>query len=169
VKSWLVGQAVALREVTWAIAQRPAQDGDEFVRWNGLKWILSKVPLANENNASLPAMSAFPGIQLEADKIAQHAAQLSCTPQSVREMLITLASTENDFVDKTGDKALAENAKRLVLAFDALARALNANSGAPLKIDNELNALHEDVKTPDHFNAARFADHLRAFRAALVK
>ena len=167
VRSWLVGQAVALREVTWAIAQRPVQDDDEFARWHALKWILSKVPLANENNASLPAMSAFPGIQLEADKIARHAVQLSCTLQSVRELLVTLASTENDFVGKTGDKALPENAKRLVLAFDTLGRALNANGGAPLKVDNELSALREDVKIPDHFDAAHFADHLRAFRSKL--
>lgn len=167
VRSWLVGQAVALREVTWAIAQQPTQDEEEFARWHALKWILSKVPLANENNASLPAMSAFPGIQLEADKIAQHAVQLSCTQQSVRELLITLASTENDFVGKTGDKTLPENAKRLVLALDALSRALNASGGAPLKIDNELEALHDDTRAFSNFDAARFTDHLRAFRSKL--
>ena len=166
-RSWLVGQAVALREVTWAVSRRAARDDDEFVHWSSLKWILSKVPLANEDNASLPAMSAFPGIQLEADKIAQDAARLPCTEQSVRELLIALASTEDDFVGKPGDKSLPENAKRLVLALDALTRALNANRSAPLKIDNELNALRGDVKTPDHFNAAHFVDHLRALRGKL--
>jgi hypothetical protein len=46
-------------------------------------------------------------------------------------------------------------------------KALNTNHGVPLKIDNELNALREDVRTHDHFDAARFAEHLRAVRSKM--
>jgi hypothetical protein len=36
-----------------------------------------------------------------------------------------------------------------------------------LKIDNELNALRGNVRSPDNFDAAHFAEHLRAFRSKL--
>lgn len=165
-RAWLIGQAVALREVTWATAQRSPQDENEFQRWHGLIWILSKVPLAKENDPGLLAMSAFGGIQAEADRIAQRASQMTWTTQSVRDLLITLASSESDFIGKTGDKSLPEMAKRLTLALESLTRALNANGGA-LKVDDELAALRTDVQRHYDFDVAAFAEHLRAFHARL--
>jgi hypothetical protein len=165
-KSWLIGQAVALREVTWAVANRVPQDDNEFQRWHALTWILSKVPEANGKKPELLAMSAFGGIQAEADGIAQRAGQMTWTTHSVRDLLITLASTESDFIGKTGDKSLPEMAKRLTFALESLTRALNAN-GDPLKVDNELAALRTDVQRHYDFDVAAFAEHLRALRTKL--
>lgn len=64
---------------------------------------------------------------------------------------------------------LGQRAKRLVLALDRLASALNQNRGWHLKIDPELNQLFQDVKTLDSFDAGAFAAHLKAFREALDK
>jgi hypothetical protein len=37
----------------------------------------------------------------------------------------------------------------------------------PLKIDNELNQLRQDMSASDSFDHARFAEHLRVLRAKL--
>jgi hypothetical protein len=82
-------------------------------------------------------------------------------------ILRALAETESEFGGKQTAAQLFYRAKRLTLALDRLVAALNANGGAPMKIDNELKALRDDVKTQDVFNAARFAEHLRSFRGKL--
>jgi len=64
-------------------------------------------------------------------------------------------------------RSLAATDPEFVATKQVSAQTLNANRGAPLKLDNELNALHDDVHSSDNFNAARFADHLCAFRSKL--
>jgi hypothetical protein len=86
-------------------------------------------------------------------------------------LLTALASSDGEFATKgTGVPILGQRAKRLVLALDRLANALNQNRGFKLKVDAELRQLFEDVKTPlDSFDSAAFATHLKAFRVALDK
>ncbi len=62
---------------------------------------------------------------------------------------------------------LAQRAKRLVLALDRLIHALNENAGVRMKIDEQMRALFEDVKTLDTFDARSFAGHLQNLRVAL--
>jgi hypothetical protein len=171
-KSWLIGQAVALREICWADSQpslnpTTAARDQLLAQQDALVWILDKTDFVKEtrNKPSLAQMSYIGGIQLRADEIAQRASQMTWTTQSVRDLLITLASSESDF-GKRGDKSLPEMAKRLTLALESLTRALNANGGA-LKVDNELAALRLDVQRHYDFDVAAFAEHLRAFHAKL--
>jgi hypothetical protein len=84
--------------------------------------------------------------------------------------LTALASSENEFSTKGASiPILGQRAKRLVLALDRLANALNQNRGFKLKVDAELNQLFQDVKTLDSFDATAFATHLQSFRVALDK
>jgi len=68
-----------------------------------------------------------------------------------------------------GAPVLGQRAKRLVLALDRLAYALNKNRGFKLKIDAEMKQLWQDVRILDSFDAAAFASHLKSLRAALDK
>jgi len=109
-------------------------------------------------------------MQTQADTLARRAAVSNWSENSARNLLTALASSDGEFSAKgTAGPILGQRAKRLVLALDRLANALNQNRGFKLKVDPELNQLFEDVRTLDAFDAAAFASHLHAFRVALDK
>jgi hypothetical protein len=109
-------------------------------------------------------------MQTQADALARRAALSNWSENSARSLLTALASSDGEFTAKgTGVPILGQRAKRLVLALDRLANALNSNRGFRLKVEAELHQLFEDVKTLDSFDAAAFATHLKAFRDALDK
>ena len=81
-------------------------------------------------------------MQNESDALARRASVSTWSEGSARAMLTALASVNAEFIEKgTPTNLLAQRAKRLVLALDRLANALNQNCGTCLKIDPELNQL----------------------------
>ena len=175
-REWLTGQAVALREMSWALAADPQNDEWSIARWNGLAWVCATATNAAAMSSPIlsppktPAPSDFTNMQTQADTLARRAAVSNWSENSARNLLTALASSEGEFSAKgTAGAILGQRAKRLVLALDRLANALNQNRGFKLKIESELNQLFEDVRTLDAFDAVAFASHLQAFRAALDK
>jgi cytochrome c554/c'-like protein len=173
-REWLTGQAVALREMSWALANDPQNDAFSIARWNGLAWLCATATSAGSIPSPVSLPSSNPGPpdftrrQNESDTLARRASVFNWSEGSARAMLTTLASVDAEFVEKgTPNNLLAQRAKRLVLALDRLANALNQNRGTPLKIDPELDQLFQDVKTLDAFDASGFAGHLQNFRTAL--
>jgi hypothetical protein len=168
-RAWLIGQAVALREASWRSRNdsEPAPDMQETSL--ALAWLLGRATLAEPTLPKVvePTSSDLEPLQQQGDNLARHLWKPSI--DSTMSILRALAETDSEFVtSKQVSTQFFYRAKRIALTFDSLTRALNANGGA-LKIDKELNALRDDVKTQDHFNAASFAEHLRAFRATLAK
>jgi hypothetical protein len=86
-------------------------------------------------------------------------------------MLRAFVAADSEFVvtKEASVQTLWYRARRVVLALDRLSAALKQNRGEPIRIDSELNLLREDVRLHENFAAARFAEHLRGFRAALTK
>ena len=175
-REWLTGQAVALREMSWALANDPQNDAFSIARWNGLAWLCAtatsagSIPSPVSQPSSTPGMSDFTSMQTQADALARRASTSNWSDSSARSLLVALASVDAEFTAKgTANQVLGQRAKRLVLALDRLVNALGQNRGAPLKVDPELNQLFQDVKTLDAFDASAFAGHLRAFRDALDK
>jgi cytochrome c554/c'-like protein len=176
-REWLTGQAVALREMSWALAADPRNDERSLARWNGLAWLCATAtsaaamssPITAPPNA--PAPSDFTNTQSQADALARRAAVSNWSESSARSLLTALASVDEEFTAKgTARPVLAQRAKRLVLALDRLVNALDKNRDFHLKVETELKQLFEDVKNPlDSFDAAAFAAHLKAFREALEK
>jgi len=167
-RAWLVGQAVALREAAWHSRAdiEPAPDVQETSL--ALSWLLARATLADAILPKVvePTSSDLEPLQQQADNLARHA--WNPTIDSTMSILRALAGTDSEFVaSKQLSTQFFYRAKRLELALHALIRAVNANRSVPLKIDKEVDALREDVKSTDHFTAARFAEHLRAFRAKL--
>jgi hypothetical protein len=175
-REWLTGQAVALREMSWSLAGDPQNDDWSIARWDGLAWLCATTTNAAAMSApilappSAPARSDFTNTQTEADALARRAAALNWSESSAQNLLVALASSANEFSAKgTAVAILGQRARRLVLALDRLANALNQNRGFKLKVEPELNQLFEDVRTLDSFDAPGFALHLKAFRDALDK
>lgn len=175
-REWLTGQAVALREMSWALAGDPQNDAFSIARWNGLAWLCAtatsagSIPSPVSLPLSNPSLPDFTRTQNEADALARRASISNWSDGSARALLTALASADAEFTAKgTANQLLGQRAKRLVLALDRLANALSQNRGVRPKIDPELNQLFQDVKTLDAFDASDFAGHLRAFREALDK
>jgi hypothetical protein len=175
-REWLTGQAVALREMSWALANDPQSDEASNARWNGLAWLCATttsaatIPSPVSQPSSTPGRSDFTSMQAQADALARRASISNWSDGTARSLLVTLASLDPEFTAKgTANQSLAQRAKRLVLALDRLTYALKKNAGSNLKIDPELNQLFQDVKSLDSFDAAAFAAHLRSFREVLEK
>lgn len=153
-RSWLVGQAVALRETCWRSGTVPDPSGDSHETSLALAWLLARVTAADSSlpNISEPSSSDLGLLQKQADDLARRAASWNPTSDSMMSILRALTETDSRLV--------FYRAKRLVLALDRLTSAL--------KIDNqELNDLRDDVRTQSEFDAGRFAQHMSAFRAKL--
>jgi len=178
-RAWLTGQAVALREAAWharvdvdetptASSGGRAPDAQETSL--ALAWLLAKVTAIDP---ALPKIlesssSALEALQRQADELAQRAAIWKPSLDSTMSMLRDLAATDMEFT--RGGQSVESRfyrARRVVLALDRLSAARNANSAAPLKIDNEWKMLRDDVRTSDVFNPGQFAQHLRAFGGKL--
>ena len=160
-RSWLTGQAVALREITWALIKSPPDQRSQLLdQENALVWLLDKTGFGND----LSKFSAFPGIQQSADKIAERAAKWSPTSDSLMAILQTLAASDSEFRSSNTSRQNAfYRALRLTLALERLAVALNLSP----KVEKELNALRSDVQRHYDFDVAAFSEHLRALRAKL--
>lgn len=175
-RQWLTGQAVALREMSWALASDPQNDAFSIARWDGLAWLCAtatsagSIPSPVSLPSSTPGQSDFTSMQAQADALARRASTSNWSDSSARSLLFALAAMDAEFTKRgTANEVLGQRAKRLVFALDRLANALSQNRGAPLKIEPELNQLFQDVRTLDAFDAAGFAAHLQGFRAALDK
>jgi hypothetical protein len=174
-REWLTGQAIALREMSAALASEPQSDAFSIARWDGLAWLCAtatsaaNIPSPVSPPSSGLSRSDFTSMQTQADALARRASTSSWSANSARSLLLALASAGTEFTAKgTANQLLGQRAKRLVLALDRLVNALK-NRGIPLKIDPELNQLFQDVRTLDAFDSPAFAGHLRAFREALDK
>jgi len=173
-RAWLVGQAVALREMSWALSKNETPDAEATARWKGLAWLLAK---ATANQSNLPVIdqpsettsrALFASAQEQADVLARRAAESQLSDEFARQLLHALAATDSEFVasKETPPDALFRRAQRLVLALDRLSAA--ANSQAPGTAKNPaLTQLFEDVRSHADFQAPRFAEHLRSFRATI--
>lgn len=169
-RAWLVGQAVALREAAWRSRTDPDPALDMQETAMALAWLLAKVTSAEPLLPKIvePDSSDLEPMQRQADELARAGVNWNLNRTSAIILLRTLAGTDSHFVKAKGSspESLSYRAKRLVLALDRLAAAVSQNQ-TELTVASELKALQEDVGGQGSFDAARFAEHLRAFQKKL--
>jgi len=174
VRAWLVGQAVALREISWALSKSETPDAEETIRWKGLNWLLARataqqgsLPLIDQPGATT-SPSIFTTVQGQADSLARRAAQLQFGDDFARQLLLALAATDSEFVvsKETSADLLFRRAQRLVLALDRLSVTLSSEPPGAAK-NPALTQLFEDVRSRTDFQSLQFAEHLRNFRTAI--
>ena len=170
---WLVGQAVALREISWQLAGEKEPDKSLRDQWEGLLHLMA--PLAGIENKTLEVATVisasspenFKTAQKWSDDFAKDAASLAWTDELSRRYLNSLAASAEVF--NTGgmsSSAQARYAERLVLALDRLL-ITDASLSADTKVSQALNQLYDDVQSLPDFAPLRFVRDLNRFRADL--
>lgn len=167
-QAWLVGQAVALREMSWELAAEKSPSETEIYRWQGLTWLVTR---ASENQPDLPPAPSpmnspdeenFQAAQKWADRLALSAAKLPWTNDLTGSILTDLAKTSADFTDAVPPPLQARRAERLVLALDRLLTAKNNHLA-----DAELNRLFSLVQSLPDFDSDAFNNALDKFSKAI--
>lgn len=165
-QTWLVGQAAALREMSWQLTREKSPTESMTQRWAALLWLL-------QQTASSPAAPIDPTpdnlsfTQKWADQLARETAATPWTPESTRKYLTTLAGTAESFRAKSSSQPIqARRAERLALALDRLVTSLNDKQTAN-RLDPFLNKLFKDAQSLPDFNPNQFAAHLEEFAKCL--
>jgi Cytochrome c554 and c-prime len=156
-KAWLVGQAVALREVS-----RQAEatgDSNLFAQQNALVWLLEQVPGVGPSYAGKTGTG---GMAPWSNQVAQAISGQNWSSAKTSDAVAALAATSGSFTDNKIPLAERElRAERLVLGLDRLFRPLHPEPSAPGQA--ELSALFDAVQDHAQFNAQTFASLLQKF------
>ncbi len=162
-QTWLVGQAVALREMSWQLTHAPQSDSKLITRRDALVWLLqtvSAVDSSYHSSSLLDVRQDAPAITQWADNLAR-AATDNWSEDNASRALKWLSLTSEAFHNVSNEVA-ARRAERLVLALDRLVAALpelKNNEGAQASL-NRLFKLAQSV--PD-FDPKLFAAALENF------
>jgi hypothetical protein len=171
-QAWLVGQAVALREMSWQLTNGKPQAGNLKSRWEGLHWLVTESSGANLSFPVMPAGSYLPGgfekaVQSWSDAVAKKAAAIVWTDDMTRKVLSILGSSSPDFHDSSVPQSQqARRAERLVLALDRLTLALPKPEQSEA-LNTALKKLFADAQSLPDFQPATFAEHLKEFQKVL--
>src|SRR4029078_11655852 len=107
-RTWLVGQAVALREVSWMLAKTESTTAEGTWRWNARVWLRPRATAhqARLYSIDLPGPSVqkaqFAIMQQQADLLAPRASAMPWDRDRAATMLRTLAASEPDFIGSPG-------------------------------------------------------------------
>ncbi len=171
-RQWLAGQAVALREMSWALAHGEQSEAERS-RWNGLVWLLAKtlgVETMTPNGAAAGA-NEFTEMERAADALARQASTWNFDEASVLALLRRFAAADSEFAVKPDAPAtlLARRAERLVPAVRRLAAAIDPIVRARMNLEPALKLLAQDTRPLDQFDPAQFAAHLQTLSATLAQ
>ena len=173
VRAWLVGQAVALREISWALSKNETPDAEEIARWKGLAWLLATATAQQTNlpvidqSVETTSRTGLTGAQQQADLLARRAAEASFSADFTQQLLRALAATDSGFIaSRTSPDLLFRRAQRLLLALDRLSAATSGQTPGAAR-NPALAKLFEDVRSRTDFQPPRFVEHLRNFRETI--
>jgi hypothetical protein len=168
---WLVGQAVALREMSWQLAQEKEKDSTLAPRWAGLVWLLQRASHAVTNAQALEVQDMNPDpdrieeVQRWSDQFAKLAADSSWSVALTRQCLVRLIETADSFKAESIPVSIrARRAERLVLALDRLVMGL-ADTTSIAGLNPNLSNLFNDVQSLPDFDPQRFARDLEQLNA----
>lgn len=163
---WLVGQAVALREMSWQLASEKSPSEDQISRWRGLLWVLQRAEQAlPDGDASLKLQTLDQSpvnadtVRKWSDAFARKLADREWSDSQTSSLLKQLTGTHGEFLTPLDRSIQARRAERLVLALDRLI----AKSPKAAKSDASLNHLFEAVQSLPDFDPAKFAALLKEF------
>lgn len=166
-RTWLCGQATALRELSWKTTVRNAQgsDGQVAAHRAALAWLLGKATTVDQALPQISEEADAGTMRRTADELARRAAVRDLNTSYASDLIQLLVKSGNDFVNVSPGSAdaLFYRAKRLVLAFQALI----GEEDARLYYSPELPQLNTDVISISGFDANRFVRDLESMRLKL--
>jgi len=165
-KAWLVGQAIALREISEQLTKTP--DPDMQARADALFWLLASIGFFSES----PSTEAPPGKASEyyaawSNSLAQSVSTQEWNSTKSTDALAALAGTSASFTDDKVPLPERElRAERVVLGLDRLFKSLHKEPSSPGQA--ELSALFDAVQDPAQFNPKTFSSLLQKFADAVT-
>ncbi len=164
-RSWLTGQAAALREVSWKLATKP--DEHLVPRWKALVWLLQKTELGVQE---LPQTGDFSAMQSAADGLARKAALKLWTPEVVEKQLKEYVSLYAEFTDAKADRVvLRRRAEVLVPAIDRLWKEHKKTAQTDAaQFESIFNTLHLLAMEHEDFEPAKFSGMLGKLQLAFA-
>jgi hypothetical protein len=168
-QAWLTGQATALRERCWKLAQSP--DAQALTRARALSWVLARTTSSPGFELTIRELPARPAaddlgrLQQAADSLARKSATLEWTRGKAAALRKALAGTESDFRQPVDLPFAAQKAIALTHALTRLTAALADDVGRPERaaILAELSAAAQVVP----FDLERFRIRLAAYASAV--
>ncbi|MCX6981506.1 MAG: multiheme c-type cytochrome [Verrucomicrobia bacterium] len=163
-RSWITGQATALREMSWKLST--ARDERLAVRWKALVWLLQ---MTESGAKELPSGEDFSAMQAAADLLARKVSREVWTKTQITGQLRKYASSHKEFSDAKADRtALRRRAEVLVPAMDRLWAALKKEGGVVTPgFEKSLNAVSMLSHEGDDFAPAEFAKALGELEAQI--
>lgn len=165
-RSWLTGQAAALRELSWKLAAK--KDERLQQRWKATLWLLRKT---DAGKRGLPETADFAAMQTAADKLAKQAANGSWTREQLAKQLADYIYVRAEFTDPKADRTeLRRRAEVLVPALDRLWQALKKEGGAQSPdFEQGLDLANLLARDGEDFDPVRFAAALERLEVAFGK
>jgi hypothetical protein len=167
-QSWLVGQAVALRESSWQLSREKAPHENLVPRCEALAWLLRKIATLEKAEAPAAAASSdqYARMREWSDQFARAAAEAEWSEAKIWSHLFILSESGDFKPDAAARPVQARRAERLVLGLDRLLLSLGGKESFP-KSSQHLDELFHDVQSLPDFDPARFSKHLMEFQQAL--
>ncbi len=150
-KTWVVGQAIALREISQQIERgngTPQMSGDE----QALRWLLELIPgVGPQMDKRSVAEDVW------ADNEAKSISQQIWTQERTKAVLSALSATSRSFLNS---QVTQENqvfrAERLMMGLKRLSVSLHGNPGK-----EEIANLYTELENPQNFNPKEFSSGLK--------
>jgi inorganic triphosphatase YgiF len=173
----LVGQAVALREISWRLSLQPKGDTRTLAGWQALVWLLGEVTAAERTllpveGASLNAPEqSFGRVQQQADALARRTSAQPLARDATARLLRHLAGLDSAFNQSGAPtrEVLFRRAERLTLALERLTNAALTPGGDVAPVAPELRMLRESLGSEANFDAGDFARQLVKLRTSLER
>ena len=162
-RQWLTGQAAALRELSWKLAE--TREETLVPRWGALLWLLRKTEAGKKE---LPQSEDFAAMKGAADQLARNAAKALWTKEQVSALLTAYVGLHAEFSETKADKVeLRRRAEVLVPAIDRLWRAYKKETGTTSRsFEPELEKANLAAREGEDFEPAKFASALARLQVA---
>jgi len=174
-QAWLVGQAVALREMSWQLYLPKENQVNRFKTWTenqinsykALTWLVRKASHTIPVSPLLEAGGSGSEMPM-ADQVALKSSNAVWSDEWTRKLLFAFASSSGEFRDSSISQPLqARRAERLVLALDRLVAALpELKKNEP--VQSALNQLFKLAQSIPDFDSTKFAAALADFSRAFA-
>jgi hypothetical protein len=170
-QSWLVGQAVALRESSWQLSRENSPHENLVPRWAALAWVVQKIAKVEKIEAPSPnpLPDHYARMREWSDRFARAAAEAEWSEDKTWTYLFALTETQAEFSPEAAARPVqARRAERLVLGLDRLLLALGGTNSLP-RSSQRLDQLFQDVQSLPDFEPTIFSHRLKEFQEALAQ
>ena len=170
-QAWLVGQAVALREMSAQLLAEKNPEPSLVQRWSSLKWLVQQARVISPTADHLVSLtddmsrSNLEAVHRIADQFAKETSEAEWNDKQTQQLLKRLSSIAGEFRGNPSPALSARRAERLVLALDRITASLPEADAK--KLDTSIKQLFALAQVLADFKPDTFAHKLDELAAKL--